>query len=47
MGYLRLVFWLSVTTREPFELGLLDKTRGEGKEKEEDKKVKMDNGILL
>lgn len=28
-GYLRLVFWLSMATREPFGLGLLEKTGGE------------------
>lgn len=37
-GYLRLVFWLSGATREPFELGLLKKTGGhKGGEKKEKK----------
>ena len=39
VGYLRLVFWLSVATREPFGLGLLEKTGGEkGREDREKQK---------
>lgn len=39
VGYLRLVFWLSMATREPFGLGLYEKkNRGrEGKNSEKGK----------